>query len=104
MILTSVDILKLDIERAEYEVLSALYKSGKLGCISKTFIEYHYDESNPENSLSEILRILEVSGFRYVIGSSLKPPYPLYRNRHFKLNIMPICPQMSVKNIKLLSL
>ena len=89
-----VDILKLNIEGAEYEILSALYKNGKLGCISEMLIKYHYNESSPENSLSEILRILEASGFRYVIDSqSLKLPYPLYRKRHyFKLSIYAYLP------------
>lgn len=82
-----VDILKLDVEGAEYEVLSELHEKGKLSDIREVFIEYHYNESNPENSLVEILQMLKANGYRYIIDSNHHPPYHHYQNRHFKLNI-----------------
>lgn len=82
-----VDILKLDVEGAEYEVLSELHAKGRLRDIAEIFVEYHYNECNPENSLSKILSLLESTGYRYIIDSRYRPPYYTHCGRGFKLNI-----------------
>lgn len=59
-----IDMLKIDIEGAEYEVLKDC--SGSLNNVENIFIEYHsYINSN--QNLSEIIMILEKNGFRYFI-------------------------------------
>lgn len=82
-----VDILKLDVEGAESQVLSDLYDENKLQLISELFLEYHYDESNPENRLSQILEILEETGFAMIVDASLPPPYPKRCHKPYKVNV-----------------
>lgn len=59
-----IDMLKIDIEGAEYDVLMDC--SNTLNNVENIFIEYHSFE-NSIQKLSEILQILEVSNFRYFI-------------------------------------
>ena len=63
-----VDFLKLDIEGVELKVLreSKTYLSN----VNQLFIEYHYSDSIPENSLAEILTLLENVGFSYEVTKS----------------------------------
>jgi len=69
-----VDLLKIDIEGAEYEVL--LDCSDMLGNVDKIFIEFHAD-FNELHKLNEILNILTKNNFRYYIkeaGEIFKQP------------------------------
>ena len=59
-----VDLLKIDIEGAEYEVLKEC--SSFLININKLFVEYH-SFAEQEQHLEEILSILKSAGFRYYI-------------------------------------
>jgi len=59
-----IDMLKIDIEGAEYEVLKDCKNS--LSKVENIFIEYH-SFANSSQNLSEILQILEASNFRYFI-------------------------------------
>jgi FkbM family methyltransferase len=59
-----VDMLKMDIEGAEYEVILDCRNS--LSCVSNIFIEYHSIVGNKQK-LSEVLKVLEDNGFRYFI-------------------------------------
>ncbi len=59
-----VDFLKIDIEGAEYEVLNEC--KHLLNNVENIFVEYHSFAYKKQN-LSEILKILEESGFRYYI-------------------------------------
>ena len=59
-----IDMLKIDIEGAEYDVLLDCRNS--LRNIENIFIEYHSFE-NSNQRLSEILEILETNNFRYFI-------------------------------------
>ncbi|KAF5308403.1 hypothetical protein FQR65_LT18160 [Abscondita terminalis] len=68
-----IDLLKIDIEGAEYEVLKDCNE--ELSRVENIFIEYH-SFSNTEQYLSEILDILEVNGFRYYIESLSKRNNP----------------------------
>jgi FkbM family methyltransferase len=63
-----VDLLKIDIEGAEYEVIKDC--ADLLLNVKNIFVEYHSFSGKPQN-LSGILRFLSNSGFRYHI----KPGY-----------------------------
>lgn len=85
-----VDLLKIDIEGAEYEVLkqceSVLYNVGRI------FVEYH-SAVNKEQRLDEILALLKNAGFRYYIqhiGISSDHPFVFintYLGMDLQLNI-----------------
>lgn len=64
-----IDMLKIDIEGAEYEVLKDYQNS--LENVENLFVEYH-SLNNSNQKLSEILEIFEKNGFRYYIGSLTK--------------------------------
>ncbi len=74
-----VDLLKLDIEGAEYEVIKDC--KDNLTRIKNLFIEYHGKfEENGE--LNEIFRILHEAGFAYYIKeASHNYPTPFYRDK-----------------------
>ena len=84
-----VDMLKMDIEGAEYDVLvDCKYV---LGIVENIFVEYH-SWSDKDQKLSEILSILEYSGFRYYIENVSKRKHPLINqalacNMDLQLNI-----------------
>jgi len=59
-----VDFLKMDIEGAEYEVLTSIVP--KLQLVERIFIEYHSFTSQTQR-LDEILAQLNTAGFRYYI-------------------------------------
>lgn len=61
---SKIDLLKVDIEGAEYEVIKDCRNS--LSSVKNIFIEYHSFANNKQN-LSEILLILEENKFRYFI-------------------------------------
>lgn len=61
---SKIDMLKIDIEGAEFEVLNDCRNS--LANVKNIFIEYHSFVNNKQN-LSEILQILENNKFRYFI-------------------------------------
>lgn len=69
-----VDLLKIDIEGAEYEVLLDLTEN--LYKVKNIFIEYHSWNKNSQK-LSEILSVLELYGFRYYIEGLNKRKSPL---------------------------
>lgn len=73
----TIDMLKIDIEGAEYQVLKDCQKS--LGNIKNLFIEYHgfIDEAQ---HLSEILQILDNNNFRYYIENITKKKHPFIKN------------------------
>jgi FkbM family methyltransferase len=70
------DFLKLDIEGAEYEVLSDCAAS--LINVRNIFLEYHSFAHKPQR-LDEILRILRETGFRVQIHTQFASQQPLLR-------------------------
>jgi len=62
----NIDLLKIDIEGAEYEVILDCEHS--LDNVKRIFVEYHSWSDN-DQKLSEILGVLEKSGFRYHLES-----------------------------------
>lgn len=77
-----IDMLKIDIEGAEYEVLKDCGDS--LTNVKNIFVEYHSFANNIQQ-LSEILQILEKNKFRYFIKTSNNKEAPLI-NRVNKFN------------------
>jgi len=84
-----IDLLKMDIEGGEGDVFQELEESGKLRHIKQMVFEYHANESNTENKLTDILSTLERNNFSTVIydneggyfGKQMRP-FPVY---HFMI-------------------
>lgn len=73
-ILDNIDLLKMDIEGAEFVVLNDI--KNKLYLVQNIFVEYH-SFINQEQYLSELLFILKNAGFRTHISSpGLTSPHP----------------------------
>ncbi|WP_179018581.1 FkbM family methyltransferase [Winogradskyella forsetii] len=68
-----VDMLKIDIEGAEYTVLNDC--NGRLQNVKHLFVEYHSD-INGEQHLDDILSILKANGFRYHLKESFSRKNP----------------------------
>lgn len=68
-----VDFLKIDIEGAEYRVISDCRE--ELKNVERIFVEYH-SPKNEEQKLSEILEILKTSGFRVYVKEAYVPKNP----------------------------
>ncbi|HIE59432.1 MAG TPA: FkbM family methyltransferase [Hydrogenothermaceae bacterium] len=68
-----IDMLKIDIEGAEYEVLKDCKNS--LNKVKNLFVEYH-SWNKTDQKLSEILKIFEENGFRYYIENLTKRKTP----------------------------
>lgn len=86
---TNVDLLKIDIEGAEYAVLKDCMNS--LYMVKYIFVEYH-SWNKEVQKLGEILNILEKNGFRYYIENLSKRKYPFInyakeQNMDLQLNI-----------------
>jgi hypothetical protein len=80
-----VDLLKLDVEGAEWEVLEELRDSGKLRQVARLIIEYHH-RLQDGRKLSGFLRLLEEAGLDYnVLGA--RQPGELYHLRWQSLMI-----------------
>jgi FkbM family methyltransferase len=81
-----VDMLKMDIEGHELEVLHSCAEN--LHNVSNIFIEYHSFQNKKQN-LSQILRLLEINGFRYFLDSA-KPrnrPFTYFSNELMDLQV-----------------
>jgi FkbM family methyltransferase len=70
---TKVDFLKIDIEGAEFEVLSKIERC--LSNVERLFLEYHSYKNLPQ-VLDSLLGILKRNGFRYHMHSLLPMPKP----------------------------
>lgn len=61
------NILKLDIEGAEYEVISDLISSGQVNIVDQLLIEFHHGVTHFNiNDTNEILKKLESAGFKLI--------------------------------------
>ncbi len=65
-----VDLLKLDVEGAEWDVLESLVESGKIGFIKAMVIEYHHHIVSDQDRLACFLGMLERAGFGYQLRSA----------------------------------
>lgn len=76
-----IDLLKIDIEGAEYQVL--LESKELLNNVENLFVEYHSFEDKPQ-FLNEILDILTNAGFRYYISSiGVKSIHPFVKRNQY---------------------
>jgi FkbM family methyltransferase len=67
-----VDFLKMDIEGAEFDVMSELKSSGKISQIRRMVIEYHHKIDGQPSCLAKFLALLEDAGFEYQIAGNAK--------------------------------
>jgi FkbM family methyltransferase len=65
-----VDLLKLDVEGAEWDVMTDLKSSGKLSLIRRMVIEYHHKVGDQASRLAKFLLLLEEEDFEYQIAAS----------------------------------
>jgi FkbM family methyltransferase len=68
-----VDLLKLDVEGAEFDVMTDLKRSGKISQIRRMVIEYHHKFGNQPSCLARFLMLLEEEGFEYQISGGCNP-------------------------------
>lgn len=66
-----VDLIKLDIEGAEYEVVEELAASGRLACVRELAIECHALPDRP-NARAELVARLEADGLRVSIAENTR--------------------------------
>lgn len=69
-----VELLKIDVEGAEFAVIEELIQSGKISYIKQIIMEYHHHISEEEDVFSKMLHKLENAGFGYQISSELGRP------------------------------
>jgi FkbM family methyltransferase len=68
-----VDLLKLDVEGAEWDVFADLRNSGALSRIKRMIIEYHHRVDSPRCEFGRFLQMLEDANFTYDIFSDIPP-------------------------------
>lgn len=68
-----VDLFKLDVEGAEWDIFEDLVTSGKIALIQRMIIEYHHRIGGAKAELSRFLRIIEDAGFTYDIEAAVSP-------------------------------
>jgi FkbM family methyltransferase len=74
-----IEFLKIDIEGAEYNVLTDIRDS--LGSIKKIFLEYH-GTFEQENELLEIFEIIRSAGFKFYIKEAANvSPQPFFKSK-----------------------
>jgi FkbM family methyltransferase len=71
-----VDLLKLDVEGAEFSVIRDLADAGKLQMIRQIHLEYHHHIDSKEDKLSDLLAVLENNGFGYQIAGGRTSRWP----------------------------
>jgi FkbM family methyltransferase len=72
-----VDMLKLDVEGAEYAVLEDLASTSRLSLIREMMVEYHHNLSLEEGTLARVLSLLETQGFGYQVAARFNEPWEL---------------------------
>lgn len=70
-----VHLLKMDIEGAEFDVLSDLTHSKKIDLVENMIIEYHHHINVNKNNLSRLLALLENARFGYQIQAKYSTPF-----------------------------
>ena len=76
---TRIDMLKMDIEGAETDVLIDCRDA--LAHVQNLFVEFHAYLDHPQ-TLSDVMQVLEESGFRYYINTSQYRHAPLANHRY----------------------
>jgi FkbM family methyltransferase len=73
-----VDLLKIDIEGAEWEVLEDLVGSGKISFVRAMMVEYHHQIEGQSARLGRFLNLIEEAGFVYELAAEVS------KGRRFK--------------------
>jgi hypothetical protein len=63
----TINLLKLDVEGAEFEVMTDLIATGKISLIERMIVEYHHKIDGADSRLAEFLAMMERNGFEYQI-------------------------------------
>jgi FkbM family methyltransferase len=64
-----VDLLKVDVEGAEFMLVQDLVESGKLWNIKQIHLEYHHHIDGDVDALSPLLKLLEDANFGYQVSA-----------------------------------
>jgi FkbM family methyltransferase len=64
-----IDLLKLDVEGAEWDVMTDLKSSGKISLVRRMVIEYHHKIGGQASCMARFLALLEGEGFEYQIAT-----------------------------------
>lgn len=62
-----VDVVKIDVEGAEWNVIADLITSNSLGKVQNFLIEYHLNMPGEQGNLSQFLKIFDDNGYKYSI-------------------------------------
>lgn len=73
-----VDLLKIDVEGAEWDILEDLVATGKMPLIKSMIVEYHHQIAGRAAELSCFLKMIDEAGFRYELKSEVT------KNQRFK--------------------
>jgi FkbM family methyltransferase len=68
-----IDVLKLDIEGAEFEVIEELKASGKLDQIDQLIVEFHHNVPGIRSTLPRFLEMIQDAGFELRIVAASNP-------------------------------
>ncbi len=66
-----VDLLKIDVEGAEWAIFEDLIAAGKMPLIRSLIVEYHHQIGGRPAELSRFLAFIEAAGFRYEITAEV---------------------------------
>jgi FkbM family methyltransferase len=77
----TIDLLKLDVEGAEFDVMNDLKSTGKISQIRRMVIEYHHKIDGKASCLAKFLALLEEEGFEYQISAHC---YPITKQNLFQ--------------------
>lgn len=72
--LPRVDLVKMDVEGAEWGILDDLVRSGTLARPQRYIIEYHHQIGGEAPRFSEFLTPFERAGFRYHLRAGIRDP------------------------------
>lgn len=61
----SIDLIKMDVEGAEFHIVEDLVTSSTLNKVKEYIIEYHHNLKQEQSKLSSFLRIFEDHGYNY---------------------------------------
>jgi hypothetical protein len=69
-----IDVVKIDVEGAEWNVLTDLTSSNSLLKVQNFLIEYHLNMPGEQGKLSQFIKIFEDHGYKYSIKGKFSKP------------------------------
>lgn len=70
--LETVDLVKMDVEGAEFHIIKDLVETATIGKVKNYYIEYHHNLNADKSNLSSFLKTFEDNGFSYKIRGSFR--------------------------------